>query len=247
MTSLLHPLAEFHERPGEGEEPEAQSDVERVHQDDHGLSLQADFATSAVKSSLRQAPASSLRRQCSASSHISRVELTHGVLATAPPNNAPALPSGADEHRHWARAEHGAGHRPREEVTQRMLAVRSQDEQARPPALHLLEQDLRGGGGRTHRVYAVDDTVRSEEVAGGARDRARLGRVAVNGHDGEGLAGGEPQQREQLERAGGFAAAAVRDADAGALRQRLRNDDHRTRAAPHYLREGGVTALRGPE
>jgi len=50
--------------------------------------------------------------------------------------------------------------------------MRAQDEQARPPALNLLEQDLCGGGGRAHRMYAVDDVVCREEVAGGASDRA---------------------------------------------------------------------------
>ena len=77
-----------------------------------------------------------------------------------------------------------------------MLAMRAHDEQARPPALHLLEQNLHGGGGRAHRVHAVDDVARREEVAGGASDGARLGRVAVDGHDVERLAGRESQQRE---------------------------------------------------
>src|SRR5437870_905791 len=88
------------------------------------------------------------------------------------------------------------------------------------------------------------DAVRREEVGSGARDRTGRRRVTVNGHDVEDLAGGESQQREQLEGAGGLAATAVRDEDAGTLRQRLRNDNHRARAASHHLRERGVTALR---
>ena len=107
----------------------------------------------ALKTALREAPASLVGRQCSAWGHRASqlcTELNQGVRAPAPAtgsgaaaNHARGLRSDADEDRHRARAEHGAGDRRREEVTQRMRAMRAHDEQARPPALHLLEQNLR--------------------------------------------------------------------------------------------------------
>src|SRR6267143_203695 len=66
---LLHPLAELQERPGEGEEPQAESHEKRVHQDDHDRSLHLELVALAVKTALREAPASLVGRQCSTYSH----------------------------------------------------------------------------------------------------------------------------------------------------------------------------------
>src|SRR6267378_3849838 len=66
---LLHPLAELQERPGEGEEPQAESHEKRVHQDDHDRSLHLELVALAVKTALREAPAALVGRQCSTYSH----------------------------------------------------------------------------------------------------------------------------------------------------------------------------------
>ena len=111
MTGLLGPLAELHKRPGEREKSQAQPDVERVHQDDHGLSLHADFAIWAVKTPLRQAPPTSLRRQ--------RPDSSRGAGHFS--SGSDTLSSGADEDRYRARTEHGAGHRGREKIAKRAM------------------------------------------------------------------------------------------------------------------------------
>ena len=53
----------------------------------------------------------------------------------------------AFEGRAWARAEYGAAHRRREEITQRMISMRAEHDEAGSAALHLVEQHLGGRGG----------------------------------------------------------------------------------------------------
>src|SRR5215472_18918794 len=94
-----------------------------------------------------------------------------------------ATTSGADEDRHRTGAEYGARHRRREQITQRMIAMRAEHDQARLPAGDLFEQNVGGPGRGGDRVDAMRHAASSQKVAACASDHPRLDGLTVNRED----------------------------------------------------------------
>ena len=98
-----------------------------------------------------------------------------------------------------------------------MVTVRSHHKQTRPALADLVEQDFGGRDLRCDRVEPMGRRMGGEKVAGEPQDGFRLRPVMMDGHHVDLIAESEAEELKRLQRARGFAAAAISDEDAMAI------------------------------